>query len=435
MSHPSQNSPQSPQLLALRSYLQFQKQRNWRAIRQAEFSPSADNRLQTHLLQGVLRHHRWLRVEVQDQCRLPWSKLQDVLQGILLIGAYELIFLRSSKQHHAIHQAVELVRLHRLEARTGLVNAILRQLQRDLQSGLLKPAQRPLANRTSHPDWMVERWVKSHGAEATEQICEANNLLPNLTLASSRVEHVASIRQQLEAIEIDWEAHPIFPELTLLQTNQGVWNTVMAKEGMIYAQDASSYAFCHSIRPFLKGKIIDVCSAPGGKGIQLSQNYPGQFLLNDVSASRLKKVHQNLQRLNLSGHMLQSNGTQLPFPSGSIDGILLDVPCSSTGTIRKSPDIKWVKDLKSLLRQIELQGRLLKEAARVVKKGGWVAYSTCSLEPEETQLPLQLSEELGLQTIPWRELPGGIEETQKGFWQLLPSANWMGFSAAILEKS
>ena len=435
MSHPEQNSPQSPQLLALRSYLQFQKQRNWRAIRQAEFSPSADNRLQTHLLQGVLRHHRWLRVEVQDRCRLPWSKLQDVLQGILLIGAYELIFLRSSKQHHAIHQAVELVRLHRLEARTGLVNAILRQLQRDLQSGLLKPAQRTLANRTSHPDWMVERWVKSHGAEATEQICEANNLLPNLTLASSRVEHVASIRQQLEAIEIAWEAHPIFPELTLLQKNQGVWNTVMAKEGMIYAQDASSYAFCHSIRPFLEGKILDVCSAPGGKGLQLSQNFPGQFLLNDVSASRLKKVHQNLQRLNLSGHMLQSNGTQLPFPSGSIDGILLDVPCSSTGTIRKSPDIKWVKDLKSLLRQIELQGRLLKEAARVVKKGGWVAYSTCSLEPEETQLPLQLSEELGLQTIPWRELPGGIEETQKGFWQLLPSANWMGFSAAILEKS
>ena len=435
MSHPSQNSPQSPQLLALRSYLQFQKQRNWQAIRQAEFSPSADNRLQTHLLQGVLRHHRWLRVEVQDRCRLPWSKLQDVLQGILLIGAYELIFLRSSKQHHAIHQAVELVRLHRLEARTGLVNAILRQLQRDLQSGLLKPAQRTLANRTSHPDWMVERWVKSHGAEATEQICEANNLLPNLTLASSRVEHVASIRQQLEAIEIDWEVHPIFPELTLLQKNQGVWNTVMAKEGMIYAQDASSYAFCHSIRPFLEGKILDVCSAPGGKGLQLSQNFPGQFLLNDVSASRLKKVHQNLQRLNLSGHMLQSNGTQLPFPSGSIDGILLDVPCSSTGTIRKSPDIKWVKDLKSLLRQIELQGRLLKEAARVVKKGGWVAYSTCSLEPEETQLPLQLSEELGLQTIPWRELPGGIEETQKGFWQLLPSANWMGFSAAILEKS
>ena len=435
MSHPEQNSPQSPQLLALRSYLQFQKQRNWQAIRQAEFSPSADNRLQTHLLQGVLRHHRWLRVEVQDRCRLPWSKLQDVLQGILLIGAYELIFLRSSKQHHAIHQAVELVRLHRLEARTGLVNAILRQLQRDLQSGLLKPAQRTLANRTSHPDWMVERWVKSHGAEATEQICEANNLLPNLTLASSRVEHVASIRQQLEAIEIDWEVHPIFPELTLLQKNQGVWNTVMAKEGMIYAQDASSYAFCHSIRPFLEGKILDVCSAPGGKGLQLSQNFPGQFLLNDVSASRLKKVHQNLQRLNLSGHMLHSNGTQLPFPSGSIDGILLDVPCSSTGTIRKSPDIKWVKDLKSLLRQIELQGRLLKEAARVVKKGGWVAYSTCSLEPEETQLPLQLSEELGLQTIPWRELPGGIEETQKGFWQLLPSANWMGFSAAILEKS
>ena len=435
MSHTSHNSPQSPQLLALRSYLQFQKQRNWQAIRQAEISPREDDRLQTHLLQGVLRHHRWLKVEVRDRCRLPWSKLQDVLKGILLIGAYELIFLRNSKQHHAIHHAVELVRLHRLEARTGLVNAILRQLQRDLHSGLLKPVQRTLATRTSHPDWMVERWVKNYGLEATEQICEANNLLPNLTLASNGVERVDSLRQQLAAIKIDWKAHPIFPELTVLQTNQGVWNTSMAKDGLIYAQDASSYAFCNSIRPFLEGKILDVCSAPGGKGLQLSPNYPGQFLLNDVSASRLKKIHQNFQRLNLSGHMLQSDGTKLPFPSRSIDGILLDVPCSSTGTIRKSPDIKWVADLKSLLRQTELQVRLLKEAARVVRKGGWIAYSTCSLEPEETQLPLQLSEELGLQTIPWEELPGGIEATQKGFWQLLPSANWMGFSATILAKS
>ncbi|MEC8359593.1 MAG: transcription antitermination factor NusB, partial [SAR324 cluster bacterium] len=163
MSHPSKNSPQTPQLLALRSYLQFKKQRDWQSIQQAEFSQSEDNRLQTHLLQGVLRHHRWLQAEVQERCRLPWSKLQDVLQGILLIGAYELIFLRSSKQHHAIHQAVELVRLHRLEARTGLVNAILRQLQRDLQSGLLQPASKTLATRTSHPDWMVERWIKSYG--------------------------------------------------------------------------------------------------------------------------------------------------------------------------------------------------------------------------------------------------------------------------------
>ena len=435
MSHTSHNSPKSPQMLALRSYLQFKKQRNWQAIRRAEINPREDDRLQTHLLQGVLRHHRWLKVEIQDRCWLPWSKLQDVIKGILLIGAYELIFLRSSKQHHAIHHAVELVRLHRLEARTGLVNAILRQLQRDLQSGLLKPVQRTLATRTSHPDWMVERWIKNYGLEATEQICEANNLLPNPTLASNRVEHVASLRQQLAAIKIDWKAHPIFPELTVLQTNQGVWNTAMAKDGLIYAQDASSYAFCNSIRPFLEGKILDVCSAPGGKGLQLSPNYPGQFLLNDVSSSRLKKIYQNFHRLNLSGHMLQSDGTKLPFPSRSIDGILLDVPCSSTGTIRKNPDIKWVADLKSLLRQTELQGRLLKEAARVVRKGGWIAYSTCSMEPEETQLPLQLSEELGLQTIPWEELPEVIEATQKGFWQLLPSANWMGFSAAILAKS
>jgi 16S rRNA (cytosine967-C5)-methyltransferase len=282
---------------------------------------------------------------------------------------------------------------------------------------------------------MVERWTKSYGMEATEQICEANNLLPNLTLAPSRVEHVALIRQQLEAIEIDWEAHPVFPELTVLQKSQGVWSTAMAKEGMIYAQDASSYAFCQSIRPFLAGKVLDVCAAPGGKGFQLSQDYLDQFLLNDVSASRLKKVRQNMQRLNLSRPTMQSDGTRLPLPSGSMDGILLDVPCSSTGTIRKSPDIKWVENLKSQLRQTELQEKLLKEAARVVRKGGWIAYSTCSLEPEETQMPLQLGEELGLQPIPWKELLGGIQETQKGFWQLIPSRHWMGFSAAILKKS
>ena len=151
MSHTSHKSLQSPQLLALRSYLQFQKQRDWQAIRQAEISPREDDRLQTHLLQGVLRHHRWLKVEVRDRCRLPWSKLQDVLKGILLIGAYELIFLRSSKQHHAIYHAVELVRLHRLEARTGLVNAILRQLQRGWidKAGCSFPTMRAIATSST----------------------------------------------------------------------------------------------------------------------------------------------------------------------------------------------------------------------------------------------------------------------------------------------
>jgi 16S rRNA (cytosine967-C5)-methyltransferase len=117
-----------------------------------------------------------------------------------------------------------------------------------------------------------------------------------------------------------------------------------------------------------------------------------------------------------------------------MDGILLDVPCSSTGTIRKSPDIKWVEDLTTLLRQMELQRRLLIEAVRVTRKGGWIAYSTCSLEPEETELPLRLLEELRLQTSPWGVLPEGIEENQPGFWQLLPSDNWMGFSAVFLKK-
>jgi 16S rRNA (cytosine967-C5)-methyltransferase len=357
-----------------------------------------------------------------------------VLQGILLIGAYELIFLRTSKQHHAIHQAVELARQHRLEARTGLVNAILRQLQRDLQSESLLLEQRSLALRTSHSDWMVERWIKNYGEEATKQICVANNLLPTLTLAPTLIEEVTSIRQQFDEIEIDWEAHPVFPELTILTKSQGIWNTALAKEGMFSVQDASSYAFCQSIRPLLEGKILDVCSAPGGKGLQLSQSHSGQIILNDRSASRLKRVQQNSLRTIQTIQLLHSDGTQLPFQDGSMDGILLDVPCSSTGTIRKSPDIKWVKDLTTLLRQMELQRRLLIEAVRVTRKGGWIAYSTCSLEPEETELPLRLLEELRLQTSPWGVLPEGIEENQPGFWQLLPSDNWMGFSAVFLKK-
>lgn len=430
----SSKPPQSARLQALRSYLDFCKQRDWQRLRRPDAASNDDSRLQTHLLQGVLRHHRWLQTELEARSRVPWRKLQQVVQGILLIAAYELLFLRESQQRSALHEAVELVRLHRLDARAALVNAVLRQLQRDLDAGKVQPSNHSLAVRTSHPDWMVDRWVAEYGLEATTALCEANNYVPQLHLVSWQEDDRQALRQQCEALQLPWTAHPHFPLLTVVARGGGLWQTPVAAEGRFYAQDASSHALVEALGPLLQGRVLDVCSAPGGKGLALARKSEGQLWLNEIASTRLQRLRQNAKRLRQHPPLLQADGTQLPLPDACLDGVLLDVPCSATGTIRKNPDIKWTPDVATLLRQTERQAALLREAARVVRPGGWIAYSTCSLEPEETQLPLAWLDSLRLGPRSWPQLPPAISESQPGFWQLLPSNDWMGFSAWLLYK-
>tara|TARA_A100001015_G_scaffold284742_1_gene351550 strand:+ start:21 stop:632 length:612 start_codon:yes stop_codon:yes gene_type:complete len=139
--------------------------------------------------------------------------------------------------------------------------------------------------------------------------------------------------------------------------------------------------------PFFKGKVLDVCAAPGGKSLMIAALDKVDYLyLNDVSRHRIKRIQENIQRTSISpSAILQSNGAKLPFDKHYFDTVLIDVPCSSTGTIQKNPDIKWTASEKTLLKTLELQRQLLGEGARILKPGGTLIYSTCSLEEEENQ--------------------------------------------------
>jgi 16S rRNA (cytosine967-C5)-methyltransferase len=423
-------------MLAVRALIDFQKHRDWQRLKLPQLPNSSDQRLFTNLLQGTLRHHRWLQAELNARCDLPWKKLQKNVQCILLVAAYELLFLREEQQRPALHAAVEHVRAFKLDARSGLVNAVLRQLQRDQQAASLDPKKHPLSVSTSHPDWMVARWKQQFGAQPTAQICEANNAFAGITLVPTQLEAVPHLQQLCRELELEPTPHPHFPELICVARTAGLWESAAYRDGKFYVQDASSYAFTQSLRPLLQGTVLDVCAAPGGKGLAFADLSNITLLLNDISRSRLRRVQENAHRLQPSSSvaLLQSDGAALPFRSASLDVVLLDVPCSSTGTIRKSPDLKWVQDESELLRQLPLQRRLLQEAARVLRSGGLLIHSTCSLEHEETQLPLQMQEELALVPEAWAPLPPTAHEATTGHWQLLPSEEWMGFSATRMRK-
>ncbi|MFI5400335.1 MAG: RsmB/NOP family class I SAM-dependent RNA methyltransferase [SAR324 cluster bacterium] len=451
-------------LAAVRAYVAFRAGGTFRPNAPGALRETQQRRLYTNLLRGMVRHSRRLEAEAARLARRPAQRLSAAVMGALVLGLYQLFELRQA-EHAAVFETVALLGALGQSRAKGLVNAVLRGALREWASGSLRGETAvPLAERTSHPDWLVERWVRRYGAETAGRICEANNRFDSsgVRVNQARIGR-DGLLERLAREGVDAAAHPSLPGALLVPRLGALLDSAAFAEGLCYVQDAGSQALICWIAPLLRGWVLDACCAPGGKLTHLAELEQCRALARgtggaagtlrlvglDLSAKRLTRVRENFQRLRLKAPpLVAGDGRRLPFRAGAPDSgwntILLDAPCSATGMIRKYPELKWLRHAADLPRLCGLQRALLDAAAPVLAPQGRIVYVTCSLEPEENEEQVEafLARTLGFRRRSFRDLPPPQDLGDAAGWIgdagdlcVLPDADRMGLFAAILEPA
>jgi len=351
--------------------------------RRAARLDARDRRWMRELVYGMLRHRSWLDAILGDRVRGGVARLDVDLTDLLRLGAYQLLFMGSVPAYAAIAQTVELAkRRHGLGA-SRLANAVLRRVDREragLSVELPPDPVEALALEYSHPAWLVARWVARWGVEEARNLLVANNQEAPLV---ARPYNIAAeqLETMLEEAGIRVASAPLLTDGLDLASVSSLTELGAFRQGLFHLQDPASTLVTEYAAIGPGSQVADLCAAPGGKTVELSRR-AGRVYASDLSAVRLQRVVENSARLELIQVFPYVADARLPAIR-PVDAVLVDVPCTGTGTFRRHPDARWRLKASDLAVMSALQRAILRSAATVVKPGGLLVYSTCSLEPEE----------------------------------------------------
>ena len=320
------------------------------------------------------------------------KKLADWIHHLLRLTLYQMVYLDRIPDRAAIYEAVDIAKKRGHKGIASLVNGVLRSIQRKGLPSLneISDPNKRLAMETSHPEWLVTRWVDQFGFDKTKEMCEINLTAPmqtarvNLTKIS-RDECVALLEE--DGFQI--EKSPIIPEaIRCLKGNLA--STISFKYGMFTIQDESSMLATYALGAEKDEFVLDACAAPGGKSTHIAEkmNNTGEVISVDLHQHKVRLINDNARRLgleNIKTSVSDSRHLQDKFKDVLFDRILLDAPCSGLGVMRRKPDMKYTKTEKDLERLSTIQQDLLKSVSPLLKKGGILVYSTCTVDKEENE--------------------------------------------------
>ncbi len=353
-----------------------------------------EGRLLRELVLGVLRRRSILDHVIETLSGRSVDRLDPPVRAALRAGTYEILFLDRVPAFASVDRAVELVKHGPSRAAAGLVNAVLRRVAREGRERLpAAPASgdtAALALYHAHPRWWVERLVARAGATDAARLLEADNLAaaPVLALNRARTRREALARRLREEGVI---TEPCVFAPDALRVREGTLTSSRAlADGWCWVQDEASQLVALLAGEQPGPRVADLCAAPGGKTMALLARLPaaGRVLACDRSPARLRRLDENLRRIG-ARERVDLLAVDLVRPGAALaatfDDVLLDAPCTGTGTLRRHPEIRWRLRPEDPARLAVLQGRLLDAAAALVRPGGRLVYSVCSLEPEEGQ--------------------------------------------------
>jgi len=341
--------------------------------------PSNDRGLCHELVLGILRRQIYLD-RVIDQFTGA-KRLDHAVRSALRLGVYQILFLEKIPSYSAINESVNLVQMAKKTSAKGLVNAVLRRVSEQVPHLVFTDDVERVSVETSHPRWLIEKWIADFGFDATEQIAKANNEIPNAAFRLTARRATAPTGCEKSAIvEGAYVTRSIDRELREL-----------ADSGEIYFQDEASQLVARVAAADLGKRFLDVCAAPGGKTTLVAAGIEPEekvLIAGDLHASRSKLLRATCVRQGASFvNVIQYDAeVDLPFADDSFDTVLVDAPCSGTGTIRHNPEIRYFLDSGDFADLANKQRRILNNASKLVRPGGRLIYSTCSIQTEENEV-------------------------------------------------
>ncbi len=402
----------------------------------SDFSQERDRSLAQELSYGTLRYYPRLEKLIGGLLKKPLKKKDRDITALLLIGAYQLLYMRVA-DHAAVNETAGAA--NRLGKRwaVGLVNGVLRRLQRE-QESLLTRLDADEVSRYAMPAWLLKALQRRWPDSWTKAI-EAMNQRPPMTLRVNRQQMSRKgYLTKLAAAGIEATANPVSSMGIDLQRPMDAESLPGFADGWVSIQDGAAQFAAELIQLSPDQQVLDACAAPGGKSCHLLETEPEITLTAmDIDPSRLARVEENLSRLHLEAELQQGDAAK---PDGATwaereyDRILLDVPCSATGVIRRHPDIKVLRRESDIDRLRSLQAKILESVWPLLKPGGLMLYVTCSIlgEENEGQLIPFLTRHDDAKERPIKATWGDAMEVGR---QILPGDDGLdGFYYALLEK-
>jgi len=358
-----------------------------------------DRALCYELVLGVLRRQLWLDKLIEHYAKRDASRLDAPVRRALRLGLYQLRFLTRIPASAAVNESVNLAHEARLRSAATFINAVLRRATRepdyDPATGETSELER-IAVATSHPAWLIERWINSFGAQEAESFARANNLTPPVAFRVNSLRAKGEeVFERLRGAGVEVVPSQIAPEAWRVGATNGGASGVsllraLAGEGVIYMQDEASQLVAHVVGARVGERVLDVCAAPGSKTTQIAalSDDKAFVVAGDLYARRLRTLSESAARQdlqNVRAVVYDAEGSPLPFAAGAFERVFVDAPCTGTGTLRHNPEIRWRITHADIGALAARQRRILAHAARTVAVGGRLVYSTCSVEVEENE--------------------------------------------------
>ena len=346
------------------------------------------------LVAGVTRQRRWLDFVLGRAYHGEYDSMEHRLREILRLGLYELLF-QSTPTHAAVDEYVELAKQALRPGAGNLVNGVLRTIDRDrehIPTPDTGDDAEDLALRYSHPSWMVARWLDRFGLDDTTELLRANNRRPMYSVRVNplRASH-AEVTDWLDEHDVVHVDSPYLDNHLRLKRLQVLIEEGLLDDGRVAVQDESAGLVVQLLDPQPGDTVLDGCAAPGGKAMHAAARMEGTgtLLAIDAQADRLDRVEQAAETHGVDD-LVQTKAADLrvwatsPDPPQA-DRVLVDVPCTGLGVLAKRADLRWRRSPEDLEEMAALQDELLDAAARLVRPGGLLLYSTCTTEPEENE--------------------------------------------------
>lgn len=353
-----------------------------------------DAALATELVYGTIARLNTLDYFLRRYVSKDMDKLEPWVRSLLRMSLYQMMCLDRIPPHAVVNEAVNIAKSRGHQGISGMVNGVLRSILRGKDDLVLPEGLTPLERislEQSHPRWLVKRWIKQYGEQTAEAICAANNEPPSISV---RVNTTMISRDKLiqELLEQGMEVtpSPLTSEGILVRSGGNMALTDWYRDGFLSVQDESSMLVGEAVGPKSGMTILDCCAAPGGKSVHMAElmKDEGVVVANDQYPHKEKLIRDQAERLGLAS-IETTVGDALnlrdKYPDASFDRILLDAPCSGLGVIRRKPDLKWTKTVDDIAEIASLQYELLEKISPLLRVGGILVYSTCTIEPQENE--------------------------------------------------